>query len=183
MGGMGEESNASPECQEYCQNIAETCTEASGFLQYRTNTVCLTYCELFELGDPANPTGNNLACRRSELSDAVATGELAQHCPTAGPGGNGVCGDNCTGFCTAMVSKCGPLPDYRRYADESACLAECRGVPVLDSVYNTSVEDGDNFQCRLYHVTAATLRPGAHCPHASGEIFCLDEEADAGAPE
>jgi hypothetical protein len=41
--------------------------------------------------------------------------------------------------------------------------------------YSTAIQDGDSVQCRLYHVTAATLDSRTHCSHAAGVALCVDD--------
>ena len=43
--------------------------------------------------------------------------------------------------------------------------------------YGTSIQNGDSVQCRLYHVTAATLDSRTHCSHAAGVALCVDSDA------
>jgi hypothetical protein len=58
------------------------------------------------------------------------------------------------------------------FASESACLTACADVNDLGG-YTTSTQAGDSIQCRLYHVSAASLDPKTHCPHAAGEQICV----------
>jgi hypothetical protein len=58
------------------------------------------------------------------------------------------------------------------------CMAACATVPDLGA-YDFSIESGNSIQCRLYHVSAASLVPSTHCPHAAGEAICV-AAADAG---
>jgi hypothetical protein len=47
------------------------------------------------------------------------------------------------------------------------CLDAC--APLADTgSYDDSQQTGYTVQCRLYHVTAATLDPTLHCPHVDG---------------
>jgi hypothetical protein len=57
------------------------------------------------------------------------------------------------------------------------CLEDCGDVPDLSQPpdnlrFNASIDEGDSLQCRLYHVSAATLDPVLHCPHAGGAPPC-----------
>jgi len=41
--------------------------------------------------------------------------------------------------------------------------------------YDTSIQAGDSIQCRLFHVTAATLDSVSHCAHAAGVALCAND--------
>jgi hypothetical protein len=51
------------------------------------------------------------------------------------------------------------------------CLDECAD---LDDVgfYTSQITKGQDLQCRIYHVNAATGDPVFHCPHAAGAGPC-----------
>jgi len=56
-------------------------------------------------------------------------------------------------------------------------LSACDIVPDLsrppDNLrYNVSQQSGDSLQCRLFHVSAATMDPTTHCVHAAGGSPC-----------
>ena len=56
-------------------------------------------------------------------------------------------------------------------------------APPSNVTYNTTVQEGNSVQCRLFHVTAATLDPIAHCVHAAGLAPCATPvAADAEDP-
>jgi hypothetical protein len=58
------------------------------------------------------------------------------------------------------------------------CLPQCeRIIDISDPPYNVSygditVQKGDSVQCRLFHVSAATINEVLHCPHAAGQAPC-----------
>jgi hypothetical protein len=71
-----------------------------------------------------------------------------------------------------MTQKC---PDDM--ASLNQCLSACDIVPDLsrppDNLrYNVSQQSGDSLQCRLFHVSAATMDPTTHCIHAAGGSPC-----------
>lgn len=161
---------ATPLCLDYCDTVMASCTGMNQ--QYASQQVCLLACELMDPGAPGATTGNNVTCRLSRAELAAATGEPANYCYTAGPGGGDVCGTDCDGYCTLMTAKCRELGTFNQ------CLAACSIVPDLSlppnpQFYNISMQSGDSLQCRLFHVTASTLDPVNHCTHAAGNMPCL----------
>jgi hypothetical protein len=71
-----------------------------------------------------------------------------------------------------MARTCAQMGSYEN------CLPLCSEVPNLtdedESVtYYTAIQSGDSVQCRLYHVTAATLDSRMHCSHAAGVALCV----------
>lgn len=158
-----------PLCDRYCETIAAACTDENE--QYASLAACQAVCARLEPGTPGNFTGNTVECRLARAELAGATGEPQNYCFSAGPGGAGMCGNDCEGFCAVMVETCDLMGTF----DE--CLPECLNVPNLSGppdnlTYATSVQDGNSVQCRLFHVTAATLDPQFHCPHAAGLAVC-----------
>ncbi len=151
----------SPSCADYCTEIAANCTGAN--LMYGTEAECMATCALF---DPsATMTGNTLGCRDYHAGNAAGSiGNANTHCRHAGPGGDGVCGANCAGFCTIVMGACAgqnPPP----YADMNACMAACGNYSAVDPY--RAMATGNNLSCRLYHATAASANPGLHCPHTA----------------
>ena len=113
-------------------------------------------------------SGNTVACRQRNAELASETGEPAAHCPAAGPGGDGICGPDCLGFCTLLAEYCTQLMSFT----VAECVQACVDVPVLAEPYNVNIQSGDSLQCRLYHVSAASLDPATHCVHAAGIELC-----------
>jgi hypothetical protein len=181
-GSAGAEPMEAPLCDRYCETVATACTGTNE--QFASLDACLAVCERLEAGSPGDVAGNTVECRLARAQLAQRTGEAANYCSSAGPGGAGACGEDCEGFCTLMAETCpAAMGTYE------ACLPACAMVPDLsgppDNVaYNTSVQDGNSLQCRLFHVTAATLDPIAHCVHAAGLAPCAtptepdEEETD-----
>jgi hypothetical protein len=122
-------------------------------------------------GDAIDGAGKNtIGCRKNHAYNAMLGGADV-HCPHAGPGGNGVCGDNCASYCTLLAEAC-----EDDFTTEEECLAECAdldGATAASSYAVTSVEEGDNFQCRLRAVTRA-FEDAASCESAIGEGDCAD---------
>jgi hypothetical protein len=110
-------------------------------------------------------------CRLGRAELAATTGEPSNYCFSAGPGGAGVCGSDCEGFCAVMSAKCTQL------GSPAECLESCSTVPDLslppqNERYNTTLQAGDSLQCRLFHVSAASIDPTGHCAHAAGMAPC-----------
>lgn len=165
-----------PLCDRYCSAVATACTGTNE--QYASLDACLAVCSQLEPGSPGDFTGNTIECRLARAQLAQRTGEANNYCYSAGPGGAGVCGDDCEGFCALMAQTCpAAMGSY------GECLPQCEAVPNLSGppenvTYNTTVQDGNSVQCRLFHVTAATLDPIAHCVHAAGLAPCAVAAAE-----
>ena len=137
---------------------------------YDSTFVCEHQCEFFELGSPGDASGNSLHCRLTHAEFALTfPGERRSECPAAGPGGDGVCGENCEGYCSLMLGECSD------YDSRETCLEACRGVPDLGG-FDISTVEGDSMQCRLYHLNAAAVAPETHCRHAAGALPCASGE-------
>lgn len=150
-------------CPTYCETVMRNCT--APFQVYTSVEVCLRACAVLPQGRPGTETGNSVACRLSHAEHIELIGEAGTQCPIAGPGGDGVCGDNCDGFCTLRQGICDAGLDLR------ACDTECGALVDLGG-YTTSQDSGGSVQCRLYHVSAATFGTAVHCPHAAGAPPC-----------
>jgi hypothetical protein len=178
-------ADVSPACREYCELAKENCTnECNGvddgrcpkdYKLYPSDVVCWNVCktiEELELDDP----DNTIACRIEEARNAGVTGEVWTHCPAAGPGGAGVCGDNCESYCSMMDVFCGADEKFAKFTDPD-CVAKCRGLrdadtdEIPDATASAFGEkrhhDGDSVQCRLVHVSNASASPSTHCWHAA----------------
>lgn len=159
-------------CQEYCDAVMANCS--GDYSQYLGSDVCLSVCKVLPEGSPGDQSGNSVQCRLTHAAAVTETGEPQVDCPAAGPGGAGVCGDDCTGFCTIMVEYC------TQYSNPQECNDVCAGVPKLGGYSATLKDDsgaslfasGNSVECRLWHVSSATQLPATHCLHAAGEPPC-----------
>lgn len=157
-------------CERYCSTIATACTGTNE--QYASPAACLAVCAQLDPG-VAGGVGNTVECRLGRAELARDSGEADNYCHLAGPGGGGFCGTDCSGFCTVMAKTCDSLGDYE------TCLPACEEVPNLaappsTTFYDTSMQNGNSVQCRLFHVTAATLDAFTHCEHAAGFAICAE---------
>lgn len=159
------DSGLAPLCDRYCDTVMANCTGVDAV--YKTRIVCMDICAALEPGTAGDQEGNTVECRLSNANLAETTGETSAHCSNAGPGGNGVCGSNCDGYCTEMMSIC-----EGKFATLDDCMTACATVPDLMH-YDSSIQQGGTIQCRLYHVSAATQDAQFHCPHAAGESICV----------
>jgi hypothetical protein len=128
---------------------------------YTSEEVCLRACAVLPQGTRGDTSGNSVACRLDHARQIDLIGEAATQCPIAGPGGAGICGENCEGFCEIRRGIC------EADLDLSECNEECSALQDLGG-YTVAVTDGPTVQCRLYHVSAATFGTAVHCPHAAG---------------
>jgi hypothetical protein len=149
-------------CERYCTAVMQNCT---GPVQvYESPAVCLRACRALDPGTPGDRTGNTIACRLFHAKQIELIGDEVTECPAAGPGGDGVCGSNCEGYCTLLQDLCPPALGVE-------CRATCPTIPDPGG-YDSSKSSGLTLQCRLYHVSAATQVPDLHCPHAVGAGPC-----------
>jgi len=154
-------------CADYCTTIGTNCT--AGNAQYFAGTdngmtPCMNACASFELGVAGEMANNTLGCRTYHAGAAM--GDPATHCEHAGPGGAGVCGNDCDGFCTIALATCAS-----QFADMGACMTACASF-TDDTAYNATVMSGNNLACRLYHLTAAANSAAdatTHCPHIAAD--------------
>ena len=152
-------------CASYCDTAMAACTGAHQL--YASNEVCLAVCAKLPLGTVDDATGNTVGCRLTHAKKAADLGPdgVDDNCPGAGPGGGGVCGSDCEGYCALMPSIC---PDV--FEDQPSCLTACEGVPSV-GFYSILAPNEDSIQCRLYHLTSASL-DNTHCAHADGTVKC-----------
>jgi hypothetical protein len=153
-------------CDRYCDRAIENCQGQDAV--YTSKDVCLSLCASMPPGDPGATTGHSAQCRLHAAE--LAPAEPSFYCPGAGPGGNGVCGDNCETFCQMIELVC--TGENTGYADRDACLTDCAAVPDLGTFSLDPAPRGATIQCRLYHLTNATFEPDRHCSHALGASPC-----------
>ncbi|WP_437745287.1 hypothetical protein WMF39_09865 [Sorangium sp. So ce1504] len=156
----GGQAPVSEQCASYCADVMANCTGEHQV--YATLATCQGVCALLPEGDPLEPVDNTVACRARQAELAGATGEVGVHCPAAGPGGGGECGSNCESYCALRAAAC-----TLEVATEEECVAMCAGLKDVDNFDVIENHDGDTLQCRLVHVSSATVDPEEHCPHAS----------------
>jgi hypothetical protein len=160
------DSGGSLSCATYCDQIQTNCLDTAMNRQYVDNATCMAACATMPVGSPADTQGNTLGCRTYHSGVAGSGPNPAMsaqtHCPHAGPGGAGICGMNCAGFCQIVMGAC--TDANQAYADLAECMTTC-GTFATETRYNTQVQTGASLACKLYHATVATTDPATHCPH------------------
>lgn len=163
---------AAPGCADYCAAALSGCTATASL--YASVDTCTKTCAVLAPGKNGDTTGNTIGCRKYQAEAAQMTGETADTCPAAGPGGDGKCGSNCESYCELLKAIC-----PTQYATLDDCPAACAKVPDKGG-FHEPTPDENSIQCRLFHLTSATLLPEHHCPHAIGLAVCVDQP-DGGA--
>jgi hypothetical protein len=156
-------------CAAYCDTVIENCTGEHAV--YASRDACLLLCAHMPPGEPGATSGHSVECRLHAAE--LAPVETPFYCPGAGPGGNGVCGDNCESLCQLVQQVC--TGDNQGFPDESACLDDCAALTDLGTFATdpgANLVRGPHLQCRLYHLIGAALEPDRHCRHALGEAPC-----------
>jgi hypothetical protein len=164
-GGAGGGGSIALTCSAYCMAIQAACTGSDQ--QYGDEATCEMACPAFPVGATGDTAGDTLGCRVHEtgLAASGATAAAA-HCRRAGPGGDGVCGDNCGGFCDLAMTFCTAANNAQIYDTRAACLADC-ATHGTDMKYTSGdpgrTDMGNQVACQLYHGVQASLAPGEHC--------------------
>ena len=156
-------------CDAYCERVQAACVDDAAV--YTGAATCLGVCGALPPGAPGDESGNSVECRLRQAEHAIDTAEPAIHCPGAGPGGDGTCGQNCESYCVLLQRLC-PARFDAAYDGLSACAAACTEIPDPGG-FTITVSQGDSLQCRLWHVSAATVDPSMHCGHAAGDAPCV----------
>lgn len=171
------------QCESYCTEV-QKCASTTGLYSslYRTKATCLGICAAL----PVNATlegqsKNTLACRESKL----AATEL--DCVSAAPGGGPDCGTDCEGYCSLLQSICPDnfTPDFPPSLGDpqTVCRDSCQRAlaTVRYNVDDPTISVADTVQCRLWHLSTATVEAG-HCEHAQlhPNAQCADDPKSAG---
>ena len=160
--GTGTNTDVVPTCEEYCDILMDHCQ--NDLAQFSTNAACLAVCAVLPPGDPGDDLGNSVACRYFHAVNAGEAPEVS--CAHAGPAGSGVCGGGCESFCHLQGELC--TGEHQQYTNTAECTAECDTFPTTEN-FNTATADDDSFNCRLKHLTYASLDPVTHCGHIVAE--------------
>lgn len=165
-GGGGNDIDAAKTlCERYCDTVMANCTGDNPV--YRSRTICDSVCATLPPGQPGDTSGNTVECRLHFAELAATLGEPTLNCPAAGPGGDGLCGENCEGFCTIALNACPNSP-----VSGIQCDTICAKLPDPGG-YTSNMDTGNTIECRLYHASAATFDPDNHCKHVAGVGACL----------
>jgi hypothetical protein len=125
---------------------------------------CINACSTFPAGMASDTSGNTLGCRIYHAG--AAKNDPTTHCVHAGPGGAGVCGANCDGYCQIMQAFCTAANQAAIYPDTATCKANCALFP--DTVKFSVADDAgtqttNQVACLLYHAQESTTAPVDHC--------------------
>ena len=172
-------------CGHYCDVVMANCNGKNA--QYGSRTKCLAMCQFYAVGDDVEWQGKNtLQCRLHEADLAPTEGEdQPLYCRAAGPEGfdcgtaaSCSCGGGCNSYCTLYKQICGTAQCNGSQED---CVTACGGLrSTVD--YDVNAIGGNTLQCRLVHLTNATVEPnGGHCGHAqliAPTDVCVDGSSD-----
>jgi hypothetical protein len=158
-GGPGDPPEDSAQCKKYCTDVMSACEGKNAV--YTTEALCLGVCRNLDPGDPLEPVGNTVACRAHQAS--IAKAEPDENCRSAGPGGDGQCGSDCQAYCGLFAKVC---PESNDYPTVAACEAACAGLTDQRRFDVIADHEDDSIECRLVHVSSATVEPTGHCAHA-----------------
>lgn len=152
-------------CERYCDTVMANC--AGDNPVYRSRSMCDEVCKVLPPGRPGDTDVDSIECRLHYAELVVTVGEASVNCPAAGPGGDGICGANCEGFCTIALAACPDSP-----ISGVGCAKACSDLPDPGG-YTSNIDSGDSVECRLYHASAATVDPATHCRHTAGIGACF----------
>jgi hypothetical protein len=131
-----------------------------GNQQYTDLQNCMNTCKAIPVGAASDTSGNTLGCRLNHAK--LAKSDPVTHCPHAGPGGAGVCGDDCDGFCQIAMMYCTAANSAAVYSSLSDCKTQCAAFPDTEK-FNIGVQADDSVACLLYHSQEASSVPPDHC--------------------
>lgn len=153
-------ASGTPTCANYCATIMASCSATTN-QQYTTLDNCMNSCKAIPIGTAADTSGDTLGCRTYHANAAKA--DPTTHCPHAGPGGNGVCGADCAGFCQIAMMYC--VGANQIYATAQDCMNVCMQFPdtLRFNVNDATVMASAAQACLLYHVQEASSNPPDHC--------------------
>jgi hypothetical protein len=165
-GGGGTDATTSAlTCASYCATIQAACT--TDIQQYSDLADCTNSCAAFPVGAAGDTSGDTLGCRTTFAKKAATSAAMAAaQCTHAGPGGDGVCGDNCTGYCDIAMMYCTAANNAKLYDTRADCMTDCarRDTDMkLDTGDGPRTDMGNEVACLLYHAQMGSSAPGPHC--------------------
>lgn len=157
-----------PGCQDFCKLVGVACTGENQV--YESEAQCLAVCGLLDKGTNADQHQDTMGCRKYHSYNSLAA--PAQHCPHAGPAGDGHCGaDNCEGYCQ-LVSRACQTEFAQAFGDVNKCQAQCSALPGANAdTWNETAKTGDTVRCRSINAARASVDKGA-CVAALGGGEC-----------
>lgn len=163
---------AVPSCAAYCADMAVNCVDTPQYIGIDGS--CEAVCAQFESGSSIDPAGadvtggtDTLACRAYHLSVAGQTDPDA-HCPHSGPGGEDVCSGGSKGeaFCRLNLALCSG--GNQVYPSVDDCIADLPNIANTGGAHDATQLDANTLNCRITHLTAASVDPDVHCQHIGG---------------
>ncbi|HEY3495616.1 MAG TPA: hypothetical protein VGK73_13055 [Polyangiaceae bacterium] len=160
-------------CGEYCDVVMRACAGENS--AYESREKCLGICALLEPGDEIEPQNTDtVQCRLREArrAETAISEQVPDHCRAAGPEGVGCADSPCEAYCTLYERACN-----QQCNSHSNCVDKCRALRDKGSFDAFADYEGDTLQCRLVHLSNATLDPAIHCGHAklvAPDNFCVD---------
>jgi hypothetical protein len=170
-----EKSQTEPRCDDYCQIVNNACIDDDKV--YENRAQCLASCGELVKGDAADSMGDTVGCRKTHAFNALLLG-TPPHCPHAGPGGAGICGNDCPAYCRLFKAGCdaafkdafGTATDATSKC-ESACSTLRGPDPLKYSVAAAGAKNANPIACRLLYATRALEHPDQQatlCKSAAG---------------
>ncbi len=158
-------TTAALSCATYCATIQAACT--ADIQQYSDMADCMNSCAAFPVGAASDTSGDTLGCRTTFANKAATSAAMAKaQCTHAGPGGDGVCGDNCSGYCDIAMMYCTDANMAKLYDTRAQCMSDCarRATDMkLDTGTGPRTDMGNEVACLLYHAQMGSVVPGSHC--------------------
>lgn len=169
-----------PRCEDYCEVNIAACVDDQKV--YDNKNQCLNACKALPLGKLDTSGGtNSVACRKYHSYNAgVYDGKADVHCKHAGPGGAGVCGDDCESLCLLVAKACPDEYESEFGGAAQRCQKSCDDARKADPKYGdgfsvANAKQGNAFACRLYHATLASSFANdaqSECAVAIGKAKC-----------
>jgi len=118
--------------QDYCRVVTVACGEGD-YAQYESQKQCEALAPYLTQGVLGDQTDDTLACRLYHSYNSLC--DESSHCPHAGPGGEGHCGE--------------PTSDTVNHVEDVKCIAYCRlAKGVCEKQYDSADGfDGDDDKC------------------------------------
>jgi hypothetical protein len=177
-----------PDCDLMCTVATGACTGERAV--YDSFEQCKAVCAALPQGTIDDLSENTVGCRTYHAHSSLIGPD--NHCPHAGPGGAGHCGElddgfgNCESYCILAEAACSA--DFATtFGDQETCQAECLELPGSFDDTSTSVNETEKYsitlaeqegalpyRCRLLHTVRALESGGdpAECALAFGVGGC-----------
>ena len=172
----GEIAGETPEravCVEYCDTMAQHCTEDNA--QFEDRDACMSFCTALPEGAEGDTQGDSVYCRLYYGGD-LSINDPDFYCAHAGTYHVGLCVDNAPAPCARLCVQVGDHceGEYAIYSDLDECINSCRDLPAEGTI--ASVE-GDTVLCRDRYALLARHDPTLCLVTArDGGGICVDSE-------